>query len=537
MKPAENFVVSHKEFNFEKISCSETKQEKVYSLDEFQKAAAENLNNQLLIVAGPGSGKTTVLTRRIANLISENNIPADNCLAITFTRRAADEMRRRLEKLISGKAAEINIHTFHSLCFEILKENYKKAGLSEDFGVISEQEKALYEQIPDNMVEFDDLIRLTVKLFEENPDIKEFYRLQYKYVSVDEYQDIDENQYKLIKLLVPPNGNICAIGDPNQAIYGFRGGSAKFFNNFAGDFENVHIINLKNNYRSSQNIVNASNQMIDTYNIVAHNNRIYDKITIHTAPTDNAEAEFVVSTIENLIGGHSFFSIDSDRSDGEKNNYTFSDFAILYRTSAQLKSVIKALERSGMPFVKLSNDMLCDKTSVKKLLKNLSDDRPVLDQLKENLTDDTEDYIRQYLFKTAESFPDKKDFIHEISLIKESDTLDERADRISLMTLHSSKGLEFGCVFIIGLENGILPINRAQTPEEIEEERRLLYVGMTRAKERLFLSRAVKRNMYGKTEHLEISPFLAKIEQDLLEYSRFEKEYKEQQKSAQLSLF
>ena len=537
VKRAENFVVSHKEFNFEKNSCSETKQEKVYSLDEFQKAAAENLNNQLLIVAGPGSGKTTVLTRRIANLISENNIPADNCLAITFTRRAADEMRRRLEKLISGKAAEINIHTFHSLCFEILKENYKKAGLSEDFGVISEQEKALYEQIPDNMVEFDDLIRLTVKLFEENPDIKEFYRLQYKYVSVDEYQDIDENQYKLIKLLVPPNGNICAIGDPNQAIYGFRGGSAKFFNNFAGDFENVHIINLKNNYRSSQNIVNASNQMIDTYNIVAHNNRIYDKITIHTAPTDNAEAEFVVSTIENLIGGHSFFSIDSDRSDGEKNNYTFSDFAILYRTSAQLKSVIKALERSGMPFVKLSNDMLCDKTSVKKLLKNLSDDRPVLDQLKENLTDDTEDYIRQYLFKTAESFPDKKDFIHEISLIKESDTLDERADRISLMTLHSSKGLEFGCVFIIGLENGILPINRAQTPEEIEEERRLLYVGMTRAKERLFLSRAVKRNMYGKTEHLEISPFLAKIEQDLLEYSRFEKEYKEQQKSAQLSLF
>ncbi len=537
-KPAKNYTVSHKEFNISQIKDIHTdaENEKFYGLDEFQQAAVENTNNQLLIIAGPGSGKTTVLTRRIAHII-QNGAPAQNFLAITFTRRAADEMRQRLQKLLLNKADNINIHTFHSLCLAILKENYEKAGLNEDFNVISEQEKALYKEIPEDMIEFDDLIKLTVKLFEEHPDIKEHYRSQYKYISVDEYQDIDENQYKLIKLLVPQNGNICAIGDPNQAIYGFRGGNSKFFNNFKEDYKNVEIINLKNNYRSTENIVNASNQMIDTFNIISHNNKLHDKITIHTAPTDNAEAEFIVSTIENLIGGHSFFSIDSDRSDGEKEDYTFSDFAILYRTSAQLNPLLKALERSSMPFVKLSDDLLCEKNSIRKLLKTLTDDKPLSQQLKENFTDETEDYIQKYLLELSEKFPSKKDFIHEISLIKESDTLDKRADRISLMTLHSSKGLEFNCVFIVGLEDGILPLYRAQTPEEIEEERRLLYVGMTRAKERLFLSRALKRNFYGKLEHFQISPFLAKIEQDLLEYSMFEKEQKELIKSEQLSLF
>lgn len=538
LKTVENYTVSHKEFNIPQVKDihTEAETEKHYGLDEFQQAAVENTNNQLLIIAGPGSGKTTVLTRRIAHLI-ENGASPEQCLAITFTRRAADEMRQRLTKLLGGNAEKIHIQTFHALCLEILKENYEKAGLSENFNVISEQEKALYKEVPENMIEFDDLIKLTVKLFEEYPDVKEIYQSRYKYVSVDEYQDIDENQYKLIKLLVPENGNICAIGDPNQAIYGFRGGNSKFFNNFKEDYKNVQIINLKNNYRSTENIVNASNQMIDAYNTISHNNKLHDKITIHTAPTDNAEAEFVVSTIENLIGGHSFFSIDSDRSDGVKEDYTFSDFAILYRTSAQLKPILKALERSGMPFVKLSDDLLCDRAPVKKILKNLTGDRPVDEQLKENFTDEIEDYIQKYLLELSEKFPDKKDFIHEASLLKESDTLDRRADRISLMTLHSSKGLEFSCVFVAGLENGILPIYRAQTPDEIEEERRLLYVGMTRAKERLFLSRAVKRTVYGKSENLEISPFLAKIEQDLLQYSKFEKEQKDEDKSAQLSLF
>ena len=520
------------------LQSAKAVQEKKYDLDEYQKAAVENTNNQLLIVAGPGSGKTTVLTRRIAHLIKEKNLDAVKFLAITFTRRAAEEMRERLYKLLSSKAKEINIYTFHSLCLSILKDNYEKAGLNQDFEVISEQEKSLYQNVPDNMLEFDDLITYTVKLFENYPDVAAFYRDKFKYISVDEYQDIDENQYKLIRFLVPEYGNICAIGDPNQAIYGFRGGNSKFFNNFKEDYKNVQIINLKNNYRSTESIVNASNQVIDTYNIISQYDRPHEKITIHTAPTDKAEAEFVVSTIENLIGGHSFFSIDSERTSGEREDYSFSDFAILYRTSTQLKPLIEALERSGMPYVKLSDDLLCDKKAVRNLIKNLTPERPVIEQLNnldENI--EIEDYILNYLKKTAETSNSLQEFIHQVSLLKECDTLDSRADRISLMTLHASKGLEFNCVFVTGLENGIIPLYRAETPEEIEEERRLLYVGMTRAKQRLFLSRAVKRQVFGTFKNLPISPFLEKIEKDLLAFSKFEREQKEKEQSSQLSLF
>ena len=280
--------------------------------------------------------------------------------------------------------------------------------------------------------------------------------------------------------------------------------------------------------------------MIDCFNIISQYDRPHEKITIHTAPTDRAEAEFVVSSIEKLIGGHSFFSIDSDRSTGQENDLSFGDFAILYRTSSQLPPIIEALKRSGMPYVKLSDDLLCDKKQIRQLLKNLTDIQPVTEQL-ENLSPEAregiEDYIFKYLYEFAQQYNTRDEFIHEVSLLKESDTLDERADRISLLTLHSSKGLEYKCVFIVGLESGILPLYRAQTPEEIEEERRLLYVGMTRAKQRLFLSRAIKRRMYGKIEHFDISPFLAKIENDLLTLSKYERERQEKENSQQLSLF
>ena len=211
--------------------------QKKSGLDEYQQSAVKNENSQLLIVAGPGSGKTTVLTQRIAHLIKDKSIQPENCLAITFTRRASQEMRERLNKILENKASLLNIHTFHSLCFSILKENYERAGLNEDFTVMSEQEKALCkdEKLLENALGFDDLIILTVKLLTENEDILNTYRSRFKYVSVDEYQDIDENQYKLIRLLVPQDGNIFVIGDPNQAIYGFRGGDAKFFNNFTQD--------------------------------------------------------------------------------------------------------------------------------------------------------------------------------------------------------------------------------------------------------------------------------------------------------------
>lgn len=509
-------------------------------LDEFQQKAVESLDSQLLIIAGPGSGKTTVLTRRISHMITEKNIKPENCLAITFTKRAAQEMRERLYKLLNTKSELINIHTFHSLCFSILKENYEKAGLKEGFRVITDKEKELYKdkELPENALEFDDLITLTVKLFEENPDITKSYQELFEYISVDEYQDIDENQYKLIKFLCPQNGSICAIGDPNQAIYGFRGGDSKFFNNFTQDYTNAKIINLKNNYRSTGNIVEASNQMINSYNIVSQYDKPHEKIIIHTAPTDKAEAEFVVSTIENLIGGHSFFSLDSDRSLGQEQDYSFSDFAVLYRTSSQAELLIEAFERSGMPYANYSNDLLCDKKPINNLLNSLTDDEPIIDQIENyEFSQEIEDYILNYLKELAANHTGKDEFIHEVSMLKESDTFDKRADRIALMTLHSSKGLEFNCVFIVGLEDGILPLYRAKELSEIEEERRLLYVGMTRAEKRLFLSHAIKRKWLGTYRNLEISPFLKQIKDDLLKLSKFERERKEKENANQLSLF
>lgn len=507
-------------------------------LDEYQQNAVKNENSQLLIVAGPGSGKTTVLTQRIAHLIKDKNIQPENCLAITFTRRASQEMRERLNKILENKASLLNIHTFHSLCFSILKANNECTGLNENFTVMSEQEKALCkdEKLLENTLGFDDLIILTVKLLTENEDILNTYRNCFKYVSVDEYQDIDENQYKLIRLLVPQNGNIFVIGDPNQAIYGFRGGDAKFFNNFTQDYPETQVINLKNNYRSTNSIVDASNQMINSFNIVSKFDKPHEKITIHKAPTDKAEAEFIAGTIENLIGGHSFFSIDSQRTDGDECDYSFSDFAILYRTSSQLPPIIEALKRTGMPFVKLSNDLLCEQKPVMELINSLNDDELICEQLK-NSNLEIDDYILKYLINIAKTSKDKNEFIHEVSLLTEADTLDKRADRITLMTLHASKGLEFKCVFIAGLENEILPLYRAKEEKEIEEERRLLYVGMTRAKERLFLSHAEKRKWLGVLKNLPISPFLTKIKDDLFKLSTFDRSYKEKDNSEQLSLF
>ncbi len=529
---------------FENVVKKEEESFKTRTLDEFQEAAVNDAAKKLLIIAGPGSGKTTVLTRRIAHLILENIVKPENCLAITFTKRASDEMKERLEKLLPEVFQFINIHTFHSLCYSILKENALLAGLNPDFKVISNEEKELYKENfkADEMLDFDALIDFTVKLFNENLDIREFYQDKFKYLSVDEYQDIDEKQYKLIKYLSPEDNSICAIGDPNQAIYAFRGGDSRFFNTFKDDYPNAKVINLQNNYRSTGAIVDASNQMIQSFNIISKSCKPFEKITIHTAPTDKSEAEFTVSTIEDMIGGNSFFSFDSNRSDGFDSEYSFGDFAILYRTNSQLEPVLEALERSGMPYAKLSGDLLCNIKPVKKILLALKEDIPVKEQLEAIFADANtgiSDYIRNYLKKLAETYTKKEDYVHQVSMLSESDTLDKRADRITLMTLHASKGLEFRCVFIIGLEDGIIPLYRAKELAEIEEERRLLYVGITRAKERLFLCRAKKRKWQNAYKNLEVSPFLKKIEEDLYNLSKFEKAYKENtsDNSEQLKLF
>ena len=277
--------------------------------------------------------------------------------------------------------------------------------------------------------------------------------------------------------------------------------------------------------------------MIDSDNIVAKFNSKCEKITIHQSPTDKAEAEYTVSTIEKLIGGHSFFSIDSNRSEGDETGYTFKDFAILYRTKSQASLLIEALERSSMPYIQYSNNLLCENREVMELINSLNEE-DVYSQIQNLKTKfDIKDYIFNYLLDFSKEYNEKSEFIKQISLIKEVDLIDKRADRINIMTLHASKGLEFPCVFILGLEEGIIPFYRAQTQEEKEEEKRLLYVGMTRAKERLFLTRALKRKWLGAYRNLDASCYLKKIEEDLLNLTKFNQLKKQPPKSEQLTLF
>jgi ATP-dependent DNA helicase UvrD/PcrA len=480
------------------------------SLDPDQRRAAEIVDGPLLIVAGPGSGKTRTLTYRLAHLIAQRGVPAARCLAVTFTRRAAAEMRERLVRLVPGADAPA-IHTFHSLGLAILREHPEAAGLQRDFRVASDDERvaalaetmdlsttraerllrqisrakrgqavsddgavAAYDRMlaARNWIDFDDLIGLAVRALSGDPDLAARYRGQFRHVSVDEFQDIDEQQYRLITLLAPlPAANLCVIGDPDQAIYGFRGADASCFDRFRRDYPTAARVALRRNYRSSGTIVVAAAQVIgekdDQGSIARMVRAMHERITIHAAPTERAEAEFVVQTIERLLGGHSFFSIDSGRADGTKTDLSFADFAVLYRTDAQSDALVEALGRSGIPFHKNGRDALD------------AEDRIALDAGRE----------------------------------------EDRGDRVLLMTLHAAKGLEFAVVFIIGLEDGLLPLHWGDPSEaNLAEERRLFYVGMTRAKDRLILSRALKRHRRGRVRTPEASPFLAAIERELLKH-------------------
>jgi DNA helicase-2/ATP-dependent DNA helicase PcrA len=350
--------------------------------------------------------------------------------------------------------------------------------------VDSAQTVAAYRQAMSvrNWIDFDDCVGLALRALSDRPEIAERYRAQYRHISVDEFQDIDEQQYRFISLLAPPGANLCVIGDPDQAIYGFRGADASCFERFRREYAPA-TVELKRNYRSSGTIVTASAQMLGNEAAAAIVRQMHERITIHAAPTDKAEAEFVVQSIEGLIGGHSFFSIDSGRAGQGDTNLAFSDIAVLYRADALSEPLVEALTRSGIPFAKNGADASAD----------------------------PEDRIAA---ETQSA---------------------ERGDRVALMTLHAAKGLEFRVVFIVGLEDGILPL-RFGPEEPSPEERRLFYVGMTRAKDRLILTRANQRRWRGSVRPLPPSPFLATIESELLKVQRSEG-LKRKPENRQLNLF
>jgi uncharacterized protein (TIGR00375 family) len=561
-------------------------------LDEEQRVAAAVLTGPLLVVAGPGTGKTRTLTHRLAHLIVDHGVPPERCLAITFTRRAAAELSTRLAVLTPEHAPAITVTTFHGLGSRILREQYARVGLTAAFRVADEADQLAVLQsvtgsarqadrtlaqlsrarrlgsVPDDLaevadgyaktmrawdlVDFDDLLTLPVVLLEGDPALAATYRERWTQVSVDEYQDVDETQYRLLRLLVPPGGNLLAIGDPDQAIYSFRGADVGFFLRFAADYPGARTVRLDRNYRSTGTIVRTAVQAIAPGTLVPDRvltpvkRGVPAPVGLYAAADERDEAAFLARTIDQLLGGSSFHSLDSDRVDGreltDRGGMSFADIAVLYRTSAQARTIVEAFTRSGVPFQQRSHDRLADRPGVQAVVRELrfagsggggtlgDRVRRVARELAERMPrgfgpEQAGEHAAE-LYQAADLLVtvagrcggDPARFFAELELDIEVDALDPRADKVSLLTLHAAKGLEFPVVFCVGLEDGLLPLRHPgeQPREDDSEERRLLFVGITRAQSRLYLSHAGKRTRHGAERVARPSPFLAAIDQALL---------------------
>lgn len=607
----------------------------------------------LLIVAGPGTGKTHTLTYRIAHII-QCFASADQVLAMTFTNKAADEMRQRLQLRLKEEADAVSLGTFHRFCLHLLRHYAAQANLPASFRLATEEQilqaarelwpdyssaerKEILEQIsrwkirgisdepPEqvarltdylrnrNLFDFDDLLLEALRLLRTHPEIAGHVQSQYRNLFVDEYQDLNPAQHALLKRLAAGGAVVTAIGDPNQAIYGFRGADPRFFASFTKDFPGAKVLHLSDNYRSAKNILSASSQVITKHTAIwptklpALTAQIASRgrLTIHESPTEAAEAEYVVHRIEQLVGGTSMFSQDSGRVASEAEAAcSFGDIAVLYRLNSQCAALEEAFERSGIPYqisgdrplaahpevacilsmLELAAGVALARNRVVELVRfaipGIGEKRAL------QLVGDVEEIDAHALAKmpTRNTLPDSartalqtfnndiavlaermqhagisatlqhfmlieswrsllsrdeklavtwekltrlarlcsglSDFIDELLLRRANDGIDMRAERVSLMTLHASKGLEFPVVFIVGCEDGLIPLLLPGYRSDRDEERRLFYVGMTRAKEQLFLLWARTRTLFGKTLRNPMSPFLADIEEALKEYDR-----------------
>ncbi|WP_030440822.1 UvrD-helicase domain-containing protein [Actinoplanes subtropicus] len=539
-------------------------------LDAMQRVAASAPGGPLLIVAGPGTGKTRTLTHRIAYLCAELGVFPHRCLAITFTRRAAAELRERLDALLGDGAEDITVGTFHSVGLTILKENAKAAGLGPNWRIAEEHEqKEARDQAGDDdfayrkllrqqdLVDLDDLIKMPVELLRDEPALVERYRKQWQWIFVDEYQDVDEVQYELLRLLSPADGNLCAIGDPDQAIYSFRGADVKYFLRFNEDFVDARLVRLTRNYRSSAPILAAAVQAIAPSSLVSGRRldpaRLDPEAALvgrYPAASVADEADFVVRTIDELVGGLSHRSLDSGRIDSRSataGNLSFSDIAVLYRTDAQSGPIVEALSRAGVPVQKRSHNRLRDRAGVRVIARELRHagglggslaarvklTAQVLAQRFAAPTLDAEQLAPEDIWTAADlltplaqrlSSEDPSDdlprLLQEIETGAEVDALDPRAEAVNLLTLHAAKGLEFPVVFLVGCEDGLLPMRwpgSAPADDEIAEERRLFFVGLTRAQDRLYLSHAARRFRHGSEREQSPTPFLDAIDSGLFE--------------------
>jgi DNA helicase-2/ATP-dependent DNA helicase PcrA len=625
-------------------------------LNAAQQAAVNTVDRSLVIVAGPGTGKTRTLTRRIAGLVSEHDVAPETVLAITFTNKAAREMQARLTDLLGDAVTRrLTVKTFHALGAQLLHEFHQEAGLDKNFAILDEEEqqRLLRNVVPAlsgpaarrwldaisvaknrlqpivapqdpgtdldadalwdayhvalraaQAVDFDDLVGESLRLMREHEAVRASLCDRFRWISVDEYQDVNEAQYRLLRLLSADGANLCVIGDPDQAIYGFRGADYRYFLRFSDDYPGAVIHHLERNYRSTQSILQAAQQVIaqnaDRAALALWSDFVSaTRLSIHHAPTDRAEAEFVVHQIERMVGGTSYFSLDSGRVEDDGRNLAFGDFAVLYRTRAQAALIEEAFERSGMPYQTVGETPFFSHDDVRVLLAsfwllqqprsaahwdlllNVDDARFSTEKivqllaaaeeagsslrharaeaaivaglegaqrqrlaavvaLLEDLAAGEAQLLPERLEQAAAALQarelaivdaerlarvkrraalngsDLRAFLTSVALERDVDTYDPRADRIALMTLHAAKGLEFPVVFIVGCEEGLLPFVRKGEKLDIEEERRLFYVGMTRAQQKLVLSNAQRRQLYGQMVEQPVSRFVADIEASLL---------------------
>ena len=616
-------------------------------LNDKQLEAVVHLDGPCLVLAGAGSGKTKVLTTRIARLI-DCGIPSYNILAITFTNKAAKEMKDRLEKIVPGNYAFVG--TFHSLGVRILREHADIMGYDKNYSIIDSddalsiikrimKEKMIgnsditpsfvrnkissikndmlsdseidkyfssgndviikevfyeYQRIlrQNNSVDFDDLLLLPVRMFIEHKDILESYQDKFKYILVDEYQDTNEVQYKLSKLLASKYKNIFVVGDPDQSIYMFRGANFRNILNFERDYKNAKVIPLEENYRSTNTILEAANSVIK-------NNKERKEKNLWSSKGDGCKIKYLRA----YDGRHEIQLVLDEIKELYREGYSYSDISVLYRTNAQARLVEEMFLKSNVPYKVVGSyyfynrkeikDLICylrlilnkdDEISLRRVinvpkrgigeatlkrLESLARDQSIsmfeamskgkelaFKELILDLINDSEnlsltDLIEEILSKTGireeyestkslenelrldnleefksitKTFEDRtgsvslEDFLEEISLVADMSEHQEKNDGVTLMTMHSAKGLEFKVVFLVGMEDGIFPHQNAFFESQgLEEERRLCYVGITRAKEKLFLSNAKRRILYGKDVINPPSRFIAEIDDSLID--------------------
>ncbi len=628
------------------------------ALNDVQAAAVRHTNGPCLIFAGAGSGKTRVLTHRIAYLLDELNVPADRILAVTFTNKAAGEMKTRLERMVGARSRDLWVGTFHSVCVRILRRDGTRVGISHNFAIVDEaDQRSLLRDIledldyddrqispgacvaeiskaknalvwPDeyrerntgfiaerfgnvyaeyqrrlgesNSLDFDDLIVRAIDLFDKDEQTRAKWQNKFQYVLVDEYQDVNFAQYRLISMLAEKHKNITVVGDDDQSIYSWRGSDYRMILRFEEDFPGAKVFTLEENYRSTQTILDAANALVAN-NKTRAPKKLYtrrdpgDTVTAFGADTERAEARYVVEKIKELV----------------REGAAYRDFLVLYRTNAQSRVFEEALITEGIPYRIVGGVGFYARTEVKdviaylRYIENPSDalafkrivnvprrsigqqtlaslvraaadarvsvgeavfDKELLKRAVPKKTRELErfaeliaalrsrleeysiadllvavmeesGYLRELRnedtaearsrlenlqelvgvareYEATDEEPTLSGFLGNIALISDLDTLDEESSYVTMMTLHGAKGLEFRAVFLTGLEEGVFPHSRALVDlTELEEERRLAYVGVTRAMERLFLSYAERRTLFGNTFAHPKSRFLEEMPQ------------------------